>query len=134
MHHTGLFQTSCPFSSTRQHFASNLEEIWRVLFLEEYVERDHVGDKARVALPEQIKHGLCHAQCVGEENKIHHFLGQSPCWCQPQPPDIFRTKKDISLTTSYRTLHPIQTKPESNIKFSHFGASLSRNIAVYTLL
>ena len=66
MHHTGLFQTSCPFSSTRQHFASNLEEIWRVLFLEEYVERDHVGDKARVALPEQIKHGLSHAQRVGE--------------------------------------------------------------------
>ena len=82
MHHTGLFQTSCPFSSTRQHFAPNLEEIWRVLFLEEYVERDHVGDKARVALPEHIKHRLCHAQCVWEENETYHFLGQSPCWCQ----------------------------------------------------
>ena len=46
------------------------------------MERDHVGDKARVALPEQIKHGLCHAQCVGEENKTHHFLGQSP-WLMP---------------------------------------------------
>lgn len=85
MHHTGLFKKSCRFhqhANIRQHFASNLEEIWRVLFLEEYVERDHVGDKARVALPEQIKHGLCHAQCVGEENKTFHFLGQSPYWCQ----------------------------------------------------
>ena len=82
MHYIGFFLKIASFSSSRQHFASNLEEIWRVLFLEEYVERDHVGDKARVALPEQIKHGLCHAQRVGEENKTYHFLGQSPCWCQ----------------------------------------------------
>ena len=60
--------SSYPFSSTRQHFASNLEEIWRVLFLEEYVERDHVGDKARVALPEQIKHGL--------DSVMHSVLGK----------------------------------------------------------
>ena len=82
VHYIVFFKKNCLFSSTCQHFASNLEEIWRVLFLEEYVERDQVGNKARVALPEQIKHGLCHALRVGKENKTHHVEDKVLGWCQ----------------------------------------------------
>ena len=82
MHYRGSFKKIASFSSSRQPFASYLEEIWRVLFLEEDVERDHVGNKARVALPEQIKHGLCHALRVGKENKTHHFEDKVLGWCQ----------------------------------------------------
>ena len=103
------------------------------------MEGDHVGNKARVALPEheQIKYGLCHEQCVGEENKNPPlFMAKSLACASTQPPHIYRTKKyKIDIHNKYRTLHPIQTKTESNRKFSHFwGIIIKRYCGLHAFL